>query len=64
MAIEGQRKGYRSRHINYFNLEVCTAGISKDTKKSIGNVKGQEKKKHFGVPWQLVVARHHNFISC
>ena len=59
VAIEGQLEGYRGRHINYFNSEVCTAGISKDTKKSIGNVKDR-KKKHFGVPWQLVVARHHN----
>ena len=63
VAIDGQLKGYRSRHINYFNPEFCTAGISKDTKKSIGNVKDR-KKKHFGVPWQLVVARHHNFTSC
>ena len=55
-------KGYRSRHINYFNPEVCTAGISKDTKTSIGNVK-VGTRKHFGVPWQLVVARHHNFTS-
>ena len=47
--IEGQLKGYRRRHINYFNPEVCTAGISKDTKKSIGNVKDR-KKRHFGVP--------------
>ena len=31
--------------------------------KSIGNVKDR-KKKHFGIPWQLVVARHHNFTSC
>ena len=37
--------------------------IIKDTKKSIGNVKDREKK-HFGVHWQLVVARHHNFTSC
>ena len=35
-------------HITYFNPEVCTAGISKDTKKSIGNVKDR-KKKHFDV---------------
>ena len=63
VAIEGQLKGYRSRHINYFNPEVCTAGISKDTKKNIGNVK-DGKTKHFGVPWQLVVARQHNFPSC
>ncbi|XP_068704584.1 uncharacterized protein [Montipora foliosa] len=37
-------KGHRSRHINYLNPEVCIAGISKDTKKSIGNVKDREKK--------------------
>ena len=43
VAIEGQLKGYRSRHINYFNSEVCTAGISKDTKKSIGNVKDRKR---------------------
>ena len=55
IAIEGQLK-----HIAH---QVCIAGISKDTKKSIGNVK-DEKKKHFGVPWQLVVARHRNFTSC
>ena len=61
-ATEGQVKGNRSRHINYLNPEVCIAGISKDTKKSIGNVEDREKK-HFGVPWQLVVARHHNFTS-
>ena len=42
---------------------ICPAGISKETKKSIGNVEDR-KKKHFGVPWQLVVARHHNFTSC
>ena len=54
VAIEGQLKGYRSRHINYFNPEVCTAGISKDIKKSIGNVKDRTRK-HFGVPWQLVL---------
>ena len=61
---EGQLKGHRSRHINYYlNPEVCIAGISKDTKKSIGNVKDREKK-HLGVHWQLVVARHHNFTSC
>ena len=62
-AIEGQLKGYRRRHINYFNPEVHTAGISKDTKKSNGIVKDR-KKKHFGVPWQLVVVRHHNLTSC
>ena len=42
--------------------EGCTAGISKDTKKSIGNVK-VGTRKHFGVPWQLVVAQHHNNTS-
>ena len=63
IATEGQVKGHRSRHINYLNPEVCIAGISKDTKKSIGNVKDREKK-HFGVHWQLVVARHHKFTSC
>ena len=42
--------------------DICTAGISKDTKKSIGNVK-VGTRKHFGVPWQLVVAQHHNFTS-
>ena len=30
---------------------------------SIGNAKDR-KKKHFGVPWQLVVAQRHNFTSC
>ena len=30
---------------------------------SIGNAKDR-KKEHFGVPWQLVVAQHHNFTSC
>ena len=34
LRLKGNFKGYRSRHINYFNPEVCTAGISKDTKKS------------------------------
>ena len=63
VAIEGQLKGHRGRHINYFNPEVCTAGISKDTKKSIGNTK-DGKNKHCGVPWQLVVARQQNFNSC
>ena len=43
--------------------EVCTAGISQDTKRSIGNAKDRQKK-HFGAPWQLVVARHHKFTSC
>ena len=59
-AIEGQLKGHRRRHINYLNPDVCIAEISKDTKKSIGNVK-DGKKKHVGVLWQLVVA---NFTSC
>ena len=63
VVIEGQLKGYTRGHINYFNPEACTAGISKDTKKSIGNVK-DKKKEHFGVHWQLVVAQHHNFTSC
>ena len=63
IATEGQLKGHRSRHINDLNAEVCIAGISKDTKTSIGNLKDREKK-HFGVHWQLVVARHHNFTSC
>ena len=43
IAIEGQLKGHRSRHINYFNPEAI-AGISKDTKKSIRNVKKKKKK--------------------
>ena len=60
VAIEGQLKGHRSRQVNLLNPEVCIAGISKDSKKSIGNVKDR-KKKYFGVSWQLVAARHHNF---
>ena len=63
IATEGQLKRHRSRHINYLNPEVCIAGVSKDIKKSIGNVKDREKK-HFGVHWQLAVARHHKFTSC
>ena len=38
-------------------------GSARILRKGIGNVKDR-KKKHFGVPWQLVVARHHNFTSC
>ena len=30
----------------------------------LGSARILRKKKHFGVPWQLVVARHHNFTSC
>ena len=55
VAIEGQLKGHTSRHINQLNPEVCIAGISKDSKKTIRNVKVR-KKKYFGVPWQLVAA--------
>ena len=42
IATEGQLKGYRSRHIDYPNPEICIAGISEDTKKSIGNVKDRK----------------------
>ena len=64
VAIEGQLKGHKSRLIKQLNPETCIAGISKDSKKRFGNVKDR-KKKEFGVPWQLVAARHHKlFTSC
>ena len=53
LRLKGNLKGIGSLH----------CWISKDTKKSIGNVKVR-KEKHFGVPWQLVGARHHDFSSC
>jgi len=48
-VIEGQFKGDRSRHINFFNPQVCIAGVSKIAKKSTGNVMDR-KEESFGVP--------------
>ena len=66
VAIEAQLKGRRIRHVSQLNPEVCIAGISEDSKKSIRkfNVKDR-KKKYFGAPWQLVAVRHHKLsTSC
>ena len=44
LRLKGNLKGHRSRHVNQLNPEVCIAGISKNSKKSIRNVKGRKKK--------------------
>ena len=44
LRLKGNLKEHRSRHVNQLNLEVCIAGISKNSKKSIRNVKEKEEE--------------------
>jgi len=45
VAFEGQLKGDRSRYVSLLKPEVCTAGVSKITKKSNGKVMDRKENR-------------------